>query len=279
MGSPSAILQNPANIWQYPRLTLTVNTRKQNNNDLGSKYFNIFSGFRHKQWSFSLGVISYGIDNIEQYDNEASFVNHFDFSNYAIPIGVSWRTSRVLWGIGTNLIRQDFTKLGYGNESFVGFDVGVSVIDFFPKYDKLNITMSYVNKMIYSRDKKSLVNTALGNSVFGFKVGAWDLLAFHMDIVINSGTDIKNMRLGGQAYWSGKNVKLALNAGYNKVPIGSPNEINYSEYSKYSGKKSLGGFIEFPIPRANNASVQFAYSFEYHPIFDNTQYISISYKI
>ena len=132
--------------------------------------------------------------------------------------------------------------------------------------------------MIYSRNEKNFVHAALGNSVFGFKVGVWNWLAFHTDFVINSGTDIKHMRLGGQVYLNFPNkVKLAVNAGYNRVPIGSPNGINYTEYLKYSGKKSLGGFIEFPIPRANNASVQFAYSFEYHPIFDNTQYISIAF--
>ncbi len=95
MGSPSAMLQNPANIWQYPRWSFIFNYKSQDS-DLGSKYMNTFIGFRHKQWSISAGVISYGVDDIEEYDNEAHFVNYFDFSNYAIPVGISLKTSHFL---------------------------------------------------------------------------------------------------------------------------------------------------------------------------------------
>ena len=278
MGSPSAMLQNPANIWQYPRWSFIFNYKSQNSG-LGSNYMNTFIGYRRKQLSICTGFISYGVSKIEQYDEEAHFVNYFDFLNYAIPVGISLKTSHFLWGIGANYIGQRFTKMDYDKESFLGFDVGVSVIELLSKYDQVDITVSYVNKMIYSVNEKNFVSTAFGNSIFGCKVEIYNWLAIHTDFVFNAGTEIKNMRLGGQAYWRVKNVKLALNAGYNKVPIGSPNGINYTEYLKYSGKKSLGGFIEFPIPRANNASVQFAFSYELHPIFNNARYFSISFSI
>ena len=72
MGFPSAILQNPANIWQYPRWSFIFNYKSQNSG-LGSNYMNTFIGYRRKQLSICTGFISYGVSKIEQYDEEAHF--------------------------------------------------------------------------------------------------------------------------------------------------------------------------------------------------------------
>ena len=94
LGRPSALIQNPANIWQFKRFAISFSDRSLLGGIQGIKYHNVFFGFRVKQLALGLGCLYYSVDNIEQYDDQAVYLGNFSFQNVAIPFGFSLKIKK-----------------------------------------------------------------------------------------------------------------------------------------------------------------------------------------
>ena len=75
--SPNSLIQNPANIWHSSPLAFSISHRQ--NKMLQSSYNAIFLSRRLKKFNsmvLAAGFVSYGVDKIEAYDDEAYFLNY-----------------------------------------------------------------------------------------------------------------------------------------------------------------------------------------------------------
>lgn len=273
LGRPSALIQNPANIWQFKRFAISFSDRSLLGGIQGIKYHNVFFGFRVKQLALGLGCLYYSVDNIEQYDDQAVYLGNFSFQNVAIPFGFSLKTSGLLWGVGFSYITQNFSNIGYTKETFFAGDIGVTATDLLPKSNRYDLTVSYVNKMLFSKTPKvALVNSASSNSILGFKGLLRNNIfstALFLDLLVNPSINIRNMRLAGQLQAKYGETKVGINAGVNSLPLYQAAEVTYGDLSKYSMKKSFGFYFDLK----QRVVINFAY--EWHPILENNQYISM----
>ena len=284
---PTSLLQNPANIWQYSLHTFSASIRQGAIKQ--TSYLNGFYGLKIRDLTFCLGVVQYDIKKIEEYDNEANFLGYFNFQNWAIALGTSWRASGMLFGLGISGITQDFTQIAHERESFFGLDIGITMMDLLYKnnYDfdilnKVDLTVSYVNKLMFTMPEFAQVSSASSNNILGFKALVRQnsfSFAIYSDLVINTNTEMVTWRAGLQPQINFKYEmikKAGLNVGVNRLPINSSEDIYKDNFSEYSRKFSIGGFFEFLLPVIRQ-KILINYAYELHKILPESHYITVEF--
>ncbi len=284
MGFPSALVQNPANIWQHQKLKLSFLYRDNTNKELGAEYANVFLGWNFnyiKKVSFALGLIHYDISKIERYDDLANFLGYFQYTNWAVLGGLSLKGSGMQGGVGFSYINQDFTNIGYENEQFFGIDLGFNMDQvqktFFPSLSKFpDLNLSYVSKTVLSQTG-DLVRTASSNSIFGVQVvKKWDIFSvlWNTDYLSQSGSDMGFLRSGIQAkLLPHEKFEIGVGGGYNRFPVNSLKGTTDGDLRKYSGKWSVGLTLDLV------KILEISYSYERHPVRLDSQYISFRFSL
>lgn len=279
---PTSLLQNPANIWQNSQHTFSLSNRTAITQ---TNYLNGFYGLKIRDLTFCLGVVKYGVNKIEEYDTEANFQGYFNFQNWAIALGTSMRISGILFGIGVSHITQDFTQISYEKENFLGLDIGVTVMDLLYKNNNVDLTVSYVNKIMFGIPDFKQVNSATSNNILGFKTLFRQnsiSLSIFSDLLINANSKMVNMRAGLQPQINFKNnvlTKAGINIGINKLPLyWTDDDIFNDDYIEYSRKLSIGGYLEIILPIINQ-NLLINYAYEKHKVLPGSQYVSIQFSI
>ena len=271
---PTSLLQNPANIWQNSQHTFSSSYRSAAITQ--TRYLNGFYGLKIRDLTFCLGVVQYGIKKIEEYDNEANFLGYFNFQNWAIALGTSWRVSGMLFGLGISGITQDFTQIAHEREIFFGLDIGITIIDLLYKYNKVDLTVSYVNKFMFTMPEFAQVSSASSNNILGFKALVRQnsfSFAIYSDLVINTNTEMVTWRAGLQPQINFKYEmikKAGLNVGVNRLPINRSGDIYKDDFSEYSRKLSIGGYLEI-------LNIIINYAYEDHKILPGSHYITLEF--
>tara|TARA_Y100000310_G_scaffold146567_2_gene145898 strand:- start:38 stop:1051 length:1014 start_codon:yes stop_codon:yes gene_type:complete len=290
MGFPSALVQNPANIWQHQKLKLSFLHREDTIKELGAEYNNVFLGWNFnyiKKVSFALGLIRYDISKIERYDELANFLGYFKYTNWAVLGGLSLKGSGMQGGVGFSYINQFFTNIGYEKEHFFGIDLGFNMDQvqktFFPSLTKLpELNLSLVIKTVFSQTGDP-VRTASTNSIVGIQVvqkwpNSFSVL-WNTDYLSQSGSDMGFVRLGTQAKWlPNKNFGIGFGGGYNRFPVNSLKGTTDGDLRKYSGKWSFGLTLELN-KIAKLIDLEIGYSYEIHPVQLDSQYISFRFSL
>ncbi len=279
---PTSLLQNPANIWQNSQHTISISNRSAITQ---TNYLNGFYALKIRDLTFCLGVIKYGVNKIEEYDTEANFLGYFNFQNWAITLGTSMRISGMLFGIGVSHITQDFTQISYNKENFLGLDIGVTVMDLLYRNNNVNLTVSYVNKIMFGIPGFKQVNSATSNNILGiktlFRQNSISLSIFS-DLLINPNSKMVNMRAGLQPQINFKNnvlSKAGINIGINKLPIyWTDDDIFNDDYIEYSRKLSIGGYLEIILPVIKQ-NILINYAYERHKVLPGSQYVTIQLSI
>ena len=93
--------------------------------------------------------------------------------------------------------------------------------------------------------------------------------ALFLDLLVNPSINIRNMRLAGQLQAKYGETKVGINAGVNSLPLYQAAEVTYGDLSKYSMKKSFGFYFDL------KQSVVINFAYEWHPILENNQYVSM----
>ena len=284
---PTSLLQNPANIWQNSLHTFSSSYRSVAITE--TSYINLFYGRKIKDLTFCLGVVQYGIKKIEEYDNEANFLGYFNFQNWAIALGTSWRASGMLFGLGISGITQDFTQIAHERENFIGLDIGITMMDLLYKnnYDfdilnKVDLTVSYVNKLMFTMPEFAQVSSASSNNILGFKALVRQnsfSFAIYSDLVINTNTEMVTWRAGLQPQINFKYEmikKAGLNVGVNRLPLNRSEDFYKDTFSEYSRKFSIGVFFEFILPVIRQ-KILINYAYELHKILPESHYITVEF--
>ena len=275
---PTSLLQNPANIWQNSQHTFSISNRSAITQ---TNYLNGFYGLKIRDLTFCLGVVKYGVNKIEEYDTQANFQGYFNFQNWAIALGTSMRISGILFGIGVSHITQDFTQISYERENFLGLDIGVTVMDLLYRNNNVDLTVSYVNKIMFGVPDFKKVNSAASNNILGFKTLFRQnpiSLSIFSDLIINANSKMVNMRAGLQPQINFKNnvlTKAGINIGINKLPIyWTDDDISNDDFIEYSWKLSIGGYLEIVLPVIKQ-NILINYAYEGHKVLPGSQYVSI----
>jgi len=250
INSPSALLLSPANIWDDSKYSFMITNR--NHNISGVKYVNAFVSWRPSIFRIlidksSFGIVSYGVNKIEEYNNDAVFENYFNFNNNAIFFGISKRTLGVDVGLGVNYVNKQFSINNF-NKNYFGFDLGFTMHNLISNITKnsnnMDLVICFVMKEIFpiSNNESAITTVSLGSSFlinlnqFSFKV--------HSDFnKYNYSPFIRN-RSGFESKYTIKNlVSLTANFGYNGI-VSSLNEVDLVDLVDYDRKITYGLFID-----------------------------------
>jgi len=279
---PTSLLQNPANIWQNSQHTFSISNRSAITQ---TNYLNGFYGLKIRDLTFCLGVVKYGVNKIEEYDTEANFLGYFNFQNWAIALGTSMRISGMLFGIGVSHITQDFTQISYNKENFMGLDIGVTVLDLLYRNNNVDLTVSYVNKIMFGIPGFKQVSSATSNNILGIKAlfrQNFISLSIFSDLLINPNSKMVNIRAGLQPQINFKNnvlTKAGINIGINKLPLyWIDDDIINDDFIEYSRKLSIGGYLEIILPVIKQ-NILINYAYEQHKVLPGSQYLSIQLSI
>jgi len=279
---PTSLLQNPANIWQNSQHTFSISNRSAITQ---TNYLNGFYGLKIRDLTFCLGVVKYGVNKIEEYDTEANFLGYFNFQNWAIALGTSMRISGMLFGIGVSHITQDFTQISYNKENFMGLDIGVTVLDLLYRNNNVDLTVSYVNKIMFGIPGFKQVSSATSNNILGIKAlfrQNFISLSIFSDLLINPNSKMVNIRAGLQPQINFKNnvlTKAGINIGINKLPLyWIDDDIINDDFIEYSRKLSIGGYLEIILPVIKQ-NILINYAYEQHKVLPGSQYVSIQLSI
>ena len=279
---PTSLLQNPANIWQNSQHTFSISKRSAITQ---TNYLNGFYGLKIRDLTFCLGVVQYGVNKIEEYDTEANFQGYFNFQNWAIALGTSKRMSGMLFGIGVSHITQNFTQISYNKENFLGLDIGVTVMDLLYRNNNVDLTVSYVNKIMFGIPGFKQVSSATSNNILGIKAlfrQNFISLSIFSDLLINPNSKMVNIRAGLQPQINFKNnvfTKAGINIGINKLPLyWIDDDIINDDFIEYSRKLSIGGYLEIILPVIKQ-NILINYAYEQHKVLPGSQYVSIQLSI
>jgi len=277
---PTSLLQNPANIWQKSSHKFSFSYRSAAITQ--TSYINLFYGRKIKDLTFSMGVVQYSIKKIEEYDNEANFLGYFNFQNWAIALGTSWNASGMLFGLGISGITQDFTQIAHERENFFGLDIGITMMDLLNRNNKVDLTVSYVNKLMFTMPEFTQVSSASSNNILGVKALVRQnsfSFAIYLDLVNNTNTEMVSTRAGLQPQIKFNNnviKKAGLNVGVNRLTQKGSEDIYKDDFSVYSRKLSIGGFFELLLPVVKQ-KILINYAYELHKILPESHYITVEF--
>ncbi len=258
--NPTSLLYNPANIWQYSKFKCSFSTHSLTYiPDIESSH--IFTSIKRNNWTFASGFIDYGVKSIEQYNDEAVFIDYFDYSSQAAMFGLSNKISNFVWGIGLNSMNEVFSKgdldpIDYKDRIHIGFDLGISFFDI-KLNESLFISTGMSNKAILKGTDNS--NSAYSTTNAFFKVsGIFDpnpankttnKIKFSLngfsDIQIQQYLNRFLLNMGLQANIIYGQNKCSLNLGLSNIPLVSEGS-NYNDYISNNKKFSFGFSLDVP---------------------------------
>ncbi|MAS81744.1 MAG: hypothetical protein CMF45_03560 [Legionellales bacterium] len=142
MGNPGSLFLNPANIWDNRKVvnkglfqspSFNINKHGSFNNGLENSYgadiTSIFSTLKfHKSFIVGGGILNYEVKNLEEYDEQANFIDYFKYSNIMWGIGFAGKTSIIQWGVSAGKSSSNFSISDSSNE-FGICNVGISIIE------------------------------------------------------------------------------------------------------------------------------------------------------
>ncbi len=246
LGSPSAIILNPSNSWSSSNYKLSFNNIWFNQH-LDAKINHMFLGFKRKQSQFSLGLIQYGVKDIEGYDEYGYFNDYFDFSDLAFILGYSYRVSNIYWGISTALISENFSNIGYDKTYFYQYDIGFSYTKIPLKLIDLSIGVSMKN--VFDQNFK-IQNSMNSNNIIGSMV-SFNIKDFvykgYFDVLFQKILGVYSGRFGSELQYNYKGLGGALYLGYNDFRFTSLDIFSLSETNQYNSQLKWGIGIDIPI--------------------------------
>ena len=270
-GQPNSLLLSPANIWDDSKYALTTTTRSLS--VAGVNYSNIFYSWKPRIFTkivdrTCIGIVIYGVNGIEEYNDEAIFQNYFKFNNTAFLYGISKRTLGIDVGLGVKYINKSFSIDKYSNNYF-GIDLGITLQDFLStvtnSYFKPDFTISYaMNKVIpLSNDNQSMTKITLGVSKMVIENYYFQLInsklkiKFHSDVSkFNYSPNIRN-RTGIEVKFKySEIIGISTNWGYNGL-VKSIDTLDLDEFKEIDDVWSTGIFIDLfsnEIKIFNNSS-------------------------
>ena len=258
LGDPSSILFNPANSWSISRYKFSVNNVWYNES-LDAQVNHLFMSFKLKKSSqslYSLGFIQYGVDNIEEYNNEADFQDYFSFSDLAFLLGYSYRTSNIYWGISSALISENFSNIDYDRTYFYQYDIGVSLVDF-PITNTISFSSGISIKNVFN-DKFESQNSMNNNNIIGTMMSYNSLNSNftakgYFDILFQKILDVYSGRFGFELGYNIKDIQTSLCLGYNDFRLTSLDTFSLLETNEYNSQLKWGIGIGLPF---KNSMVQ-----------------------
>ena len=164
LANPSAMLINPANTWSQSSYNFSINNVLYNP-DLDIQLNHLFLSFKIKESLFSFGFINHGIEKIENYTDDADFEGYLTFSDLALLLGYSHRTSNIFWGFSGALIIEEFSNIEYETNYFYQYDVGMSIIQI-PITNSIQLSSGISLKNVVDSEFK-IQNSANSNNILG----------------------------------------------------------------------------------------------------------------
>lgn len=142
VGNPGSLFLNPANIWDNRKVankgwlkspSFNINKHGSFNNGLENSYgadiTSIFSTLKiHKSFIIGGGILNYEVKNLEEYDEQANFIDYFKYSNIMWGVGFAGKTSIIQWGASAGKSSSDFS-ISNNNNEFTICNVGISIIE------------------------------------------------------------------------------------------------------------------------------------------------------
>ncbi len=140
VGNPGSLFLNPANIWDNRKVankaispSFNINKHGSFNNGLENSYgadiTSIFTTLKIRN-SFIVGggILNYEVKDLEEYDEQANFIDYFKYSNIMWGIGFAGKTSIIQWGVSAGRSSSNFSISDTSNE-FGVCNVGISIIE------------------------------------------------------------------------------------------------------------------------------------------------------
>jgi len=246
LGSPSAIILNPSNSWSTSNYKVSFNNIWFNQN-LDAQINHIFLGKRYKQSQLSLGIIQYGVKDIEGYDEYGYFNDYFDFSDLALMIGYSYRISNIYWGISTALISENFSNISYDRTYFYQYDIGFSYTRIPIK--GLDFSVGVSMKNIFDQDF-NLQNSMNSNNIIGSMIafnGEKFIYKGYFDVLFQKILGVYSGRFGSEFQYNHKGFTGSLYLGYNDFRFTSLDIFSLSETNQYNSQFKWGVGFNIPI--------------------------------
>ena len=146
IGNPGCLLTNPANIWSNKKISnkgfkispsFNINLyglQNSLNNSYGANIGSLFASFKinknifwFKDFMLGAGIVYYGVEDLEQYDDSAIFIDYFNYTNYMGLFGFSGKISIIQLGLSYGYSTSNFSITDYSND-FSIINTGFSII-------------------------------------------------------------------------------------------------------------------------------------------------------
>jgi len=273
IGSPTNILQNPANIWFGDRVNAKTKGIKNNiflrssmssYKILDNKNFNLMNTLQIGNIAtLGLAYIGSNISNIDNYNQNAEYIGNIELKQKGLFFAVSTNISGINIGSSIGSVNQDFTNVS-SNDKIILSSVGLSINNKYLKVQRSyssNKGLSYLTKLIPKKISvhatsrnifydNRISSNSLYKNIFGFKLDYFDgknynnITSIIFDYNSNNNITTNSSRIGlTHELKYGKNNKnnsLSFNLGFNSI-----NKLNSMCYG--IGYKNYVSNINFSL--------------------------------
>ena len=246
LGSPSALILNPANTWNLSKRKFSFNTVIFNQS-LDAQINHMFLGFKINNSQVTLGTVQYGVKEIESYSEEGVFEQYFDFSDLALSLGYSYRISNIYWGLSTSLISENFTNMNYERTFFYQYDIGFSYTKIPLRIIDFSIGASMKN--VFDKDF-NLISSMNSNNIIGsmvtFNANNFSYKGY-FDILFQKILGVYSGRFGSEFQYNYYGYLGSFYLGYNDFRFNALDIFSLSETNQYNSQLKWGVGINIPV--------------------------------